>query len=139
MSMSVGKNKPIKHTSASQCFGCSQFLAVKKRFESQLKFCSNMPGVISKFKNQNLVSYEDNLKYMGNLPFVAYFDFETTTGSSSKILIEEEEMSPISYCLILSFHPKLKIDRLVVVRRFQHTLDQLNNSYLNSKIIEELH
>lgn len=43
-----------------------------------------MPGIIYKFENQKLVTFEDNLKYMGDLPFDAYFDFKTTTDNGSK-------------------------------------------------------
>ena len=78
-----------------------------------------MPDVIYKFKNQTLLSFEDNFKHLGAPPFVAYFDFETTTGFDSKIYLDDEEMYPVSYCLIFAFDPKLDIDRIVVVRSFQ--------------------
>ena len=41
-----------------------------------------MPGIAYKFGNTSLGSYEDNFKFMGDLTLVAYFDFETTTGSN---------------------------------------------------------
>ena len=37
-----------------------------------------MPGNLSNFDTRNLVTFEDNLKYNGNFPFVVYCDFETT-------------------------------------------------------------
>ena len=38
----------------------------------------------------------------------------------------------ISYCLIFTFHPELKTDKLVITRNFSHTLEQLTDlSYLN--------
>ena len=52
---------------------------------------------------------------MGELPFVAYFGFETTTGSGSQNSLDDEEMYPISYCLIFAFHPKLDIDHIIIV------------------------
>lgn len=51
-----------------------------------------MPGVIYKSENQNLASFKDNFKYLSDLPFVAYFDFETTTGSASKNSLDDAEM-----------------------------------------------
>ena len=56
-----------------------------------------MPNVIYKFENQNLVTFEDNFKYLGDLPFVAQFDFETATGSGSRNYLDDEVMCPISY------------------------------------------
>ena len=51
-----------------------------------------MPGVIYKSENQNLASFKDNFKYLSDLPFAAYFDFETTTSSASKNSLDDEEM-----------------------------------------------
>lgn len=43
-----------------------------------IKFCTGIPGLIETFDKQNLVTFEDNLKYKGDLLFVSYCDFETT-------------------------------------------------------------
>ena len=101
--------------------------------------CSKMAGNIYKFKNQLLTTYEDSLKFMGNPPFAAYLNFETTVGSSSKILMNEPGMCPMSYCLIFAFHPKLKIDRIVVMSSFSHLLERLTDvSYLSKKMLENM-
>ena len=44
--------------------------------------------------------------------------------------LDDEEMCPISYCLIfaihpITFHPKLDIDCITVFRSFQDTLDMI--------------
>ena len=39
-----------------------------------------MPGIIYKFENQNIQTFFDNMKLMGDLPFAMYFDFEATLG-----------------------------------------------------------
>ena len=96
-----------------------------------------MPGVLYKFENQNLVTFENDLSYLGDLPLVEYFDFEATTGSCSRNSLDYEEMHLVLYCLIFAFHPNLDIDCIVIVRSFKHTLDKLNNiSYLKSKMID---
>ena len=92
MSMSVRKSKLLEHINAYQSHGCLIFYAVKSTFESYLKIFSNMPGVIYKSENQNLASFKDNFEYLRDLLFVAYFDFETTTGSGSKNSLDDEEM-----------------------------------------------
>ena len=42
-----------------------------------------MPGLVYKFKNQNIETLEDNFKFMGELPFFIYFDFETIYGKKT--------------------------------------------------------
>ena len=69
-----------------------------------------MPGIIYKFENQNLVRFEDNIKYCGDLPFAASIDFETTTSSGSRNHLEDKEMYQVFYCLIYAFHLKLDIN-----------------------------
>ena len=39
--------------------------------------CLGSPVIVYKFGNQNLITYEDNFKFIDDLPFAAYFDFET--------------------------------------------------------------
>ena len=39
-----------------------------------------MPEIIYKLENQNIQTFFDNIKIMGDLPFLIYFDFETTSG-----------------------------------------------------------
>ena len=39
-----------------------------------------MPEIIYKLENQNIQTFFDNIKFMADLPFSIYFDFETTAG-----------------------------------------------------------
>ena len=59
---------------------------------------------------------------MGDVPFTVYFDFETTTGSS---VFFDPKMYVISYCQIYSFHPSLNLDKFVIFRRFQQTVEEM--------------
>ena len=54
-------------------------------------------------------------KFMEDLSFAIYFDFEMTTGND---LFLDKKIYVISYCLIFSFHPKLKMDRIVALEVF---------------------
>ena len=69
--LGVGKNKPLEHTCTYQCHGCLFFFTAKNKYQNYLKNSAKMPNVIYKFENQNLVTFEDNFKYLGDLPFVA--------------------------------------------------------------------
>ena len=50
--------------------------------KKHIKVCEAKEGVTYKFDNGNIISFEDNFKYMGNVPFTVYFDFATTTGNA---------------------------------------------------------
>lgn len=118
MSMSVRKNKLLEHINAYQSHGCLIFYAVKSTFESYLKIFSNMPGVIYKSENQNLASFKDNFEYLHDLLFVAYFDFETTTGSGSKNSLDDEEMQILNVQLLSEVFNEM-IDELDLVTGIQ--------------------
>ena len=68
----------LKHSSAGQCYYCSNYYGRRDKYERPLENCSGMQCVIYNFGTQNLVTFEENLEYNGNLPLVAYVDFETT-------------------------------------------------------------
>ena len=57
------------------------------------KGCDAKEGVTYKFDNGNIISFEDNFKYMGNVPFTVYFDFAILISillSDISILFEPE-------------------------------------------------
>lgn len=129
----------LEQTCTYQCHGCSNLFAAKKKYENHLKVCTKIPSVIYKFKNQNLVTFEDHFKDLGDLPLVVYFDFEATTGSGLGNYLNDEKIYPISYCIFSLFIQKLDIKRTVVFTSFQQTLELLNNiRYLNHDVTEEV-
>ena len=70
--------------------------------------CSGVPGVIYKFNTQSLISFEDNFHAKGDLPFIIYFDFETTAPTDNCFELEQKTMFVVSYVMIVAFHPDLK-------------------------------
>ena len=44
--------------------------------------CSAKEGISFCFQNGEIISFQDNFKYLGNVPFTVYFDFEATTGDA---------------------------------------------------------
>ena len=74
------------------------------------------------------MSFEDNYQYFGELSFVVYFDFETSTGSD---LFQDKKN------VRTSFHPKLDIERIVIFCTFQQNQDQLFYlSHLKDQMLE---
>ena len=130
-------SKMTRANKVQSCHYCNHFFAHnQKKFERHLKHCSGKPGVIYNFTNQSLVSYEDNFKGKGDLPFCVYFDFETTALTDNCLDPEQKKMFVVSYVMIVAFHPALQLDSVIIYRSFAHTLDQLSNiSYLTREQI----
>ena len=70
------KNRGVKNSSPEQCYGCNKFF-VQRKNEKHLENCCSKPGVLYKFNNQNVQTFEDNFRFMGEVPFSVYFDFES--------------------------------------------------------------
>ena len=54
--------------------------------------CSGKPGVVYNFNNQCLISYQDNFRAKQGVPFVVYFDFETTAPTDNYLDPEQKKM-----------------------------------------------
>ena len=80
----------------------------------------------------SLLTFEENLKYKGNIPLVAYIDSETMALTDQQWLdLENRKMFAISYVIIFAFHPDLHIDCIIIEHSFEHSLKRLSDlSYL---------
>ena len=92
---------------AHKCYYCNKFFIRPEKQERHTKHCSGIPGIIYNFNNQNLISYQDNFNAKGDVPFVVYFDFETTAHTFNFLDPEQQKMFVVLYVIIVSFHPKL--------------------------------
>ena len=68
------------------------------------------------------MNFRDNFKYLADVPFTVYFDFETTTDGSPFF---DPKMFVVSYCQIYSFHPSLNLDNIVSFEVFNRQLGDL--------------
>ena len=117
-----------------ECYYCQKFFARKAVFDRHIKNCSGKPGVVYNFNIQNIVTFEENIKYQGDLPFAIYADFETTAPNCDFTSPENSTMSAVSYAIVIAWHPKLNLQRQFVVRGFNHTLEKLTDvSYLTEE------
>ena len=122
---------------AEQCYACNKFFIKKKKcFERHLNVCSDVDGIIYKFENQNIQSFFDNMKFMEDLLFPIYFDFETTSGKKIYNFDDDSTLYSVSYAFMVAFHPKLNIGKLFLVKSFNHTFEQLNDvGHLSNKML----
>ena len=119
------KNESYKVTYpiTRQCYYRDKyFIWHKSRFYDDVKTCSDIAGIVYKFENQKIILFQNNFKYMRDLPFTVYFDFETTTEDS---ILHDPKIFVISYCQFYSFHPDLKQDKIVVYRSFQQNAEEI--------------
>ena len=101
-----------------------------------MNVCSSVLGIIYKFENQNIQTFFDNMKFIGDLPFSIYFDVETTSGKKIYNFDEGSCLYPVSYFFVVAFHPKLNLEKIFVVRSFNHTFEQLNDvGYLSNEML----
>ena len=97
------------------------------RQKRHMENCSGRPGVVYNFNNQNLISYQDNFHAKGDVPFVIYFDFETTAPTDNCLDPEQKKIFVFSYVMIVAFNPELNLERIIIQRSFAHSIDQLTS------------
>ena len=71
------ENQKIKHSTAYQCYFCSNY-GRKDKFDRHIENCTGKPGYVYNFNIQNILTFEENLKFKRDIPLTAYIDFETT-------------------------------------------------------------
>ena len=62
--------------------------------------CSGQVGITYSHDNGKIISFQDNFKFLEDVLFALYFDFETTSPDN---LCRESKMYAISYCQIICF------------------------------------
>ena len=131
------KDKLVRSSKVQSCHYCNHFFVhINKKLERHLKHCSGKPGIIYNFNNQSLISYEDNFKSKGDIPFTIYFDFETTAPTEEAANPEQKKMFVVSYVIVVAFHPHLKLNRIIANRSFAHNLEELASiNYLSREQI----
>ena len=82
-------------------------LARPDKHKRHIEICAGIPGIVYNFNNQNLVTFEENLKDKGDLPMVVYCDYKTTATTDNYLDPEQKEIFVVSYVMIVAFHPGL--------------------------------
>ena len=125
-SYSLGEKKRMQRAhKVYQCYYCNKFFSEQTKQERHSKNCSGIPGIVYNFNNQNLITYQDKFNAKGDVPFVVYFDFETTAPTFNFAYSEQKKMFVVSYVMIVAFHPNLNLDRIIIQRSYAHSLEQL--------------
>ena len=62
------KGLKLKHSTVFQCYYCSSYFARKDRFDRHIENCTGRPGFVYNFNMQNLLTFEENLKFKRDIP-----------------------------------------------------------------------
>ena len=100
------------------------------------RYCSGKPSYVYNFNVQNLLTFEENLKFKQDIPLTAYIDFETTAPTDDCLDPQTRKMKAVSYVIIFAFHPDLKLNRIIIERSFGHPIEKLTS--LDYLTIEQL-
>ena len=93
---------------------CGKFFARANKQKRHIENCS-----------KNLITFEDDFKSKGDIPMAMYFDFETTGPTDNCFDPEQKKMFFTSYVLIVAFHPRLNLRKVIVQKSYGHSLEQL--------------
>ena len=123
----VVSGKNYVSTTADHRYCCNKFFIERKSLERHVNVCDHHPGIIYKFENQNIQTFLDNMKVMGDIPFSIYFDLKTTAAKKVYNFDEDATLSPVSYAFVVAFHHPFNNEKIPIVRSFNHTFKQLND------------
>lgn len=62
---------------------------------------------LGSYTNLKSKLFFDNVKFMGDLPFAIYFDFETTCRKKPYNFDDKASMYPVLYTFVVTFHRTL--------------------------------
>ena len=65
------ENQKINHSTAYQCCFCSKYYGRKDNFDRQIENCTGKPGYVYNFNIQNILTFEENLKFKPDIPLTA--------------------------------------------------------------------
>ena len=128
------ENQKIKHSTAYQCFFCSNYYGRKNKFDRHIENCTGKPSYIYNFNIQNILTFEENLEFKRDIPLAAYIDFEMTAPTDDCLDPETKKMNAVSYVIIFAFHLELDLKRVIIERSFGHPLEKLTTiDYLTTE------
>ena len=123
---SVGEKITRTHK-CYQCYYCNKCFIQEMWQKRHMENCSGRPGEVYDFNNQNLISYQDNFRGNFDIPFVIYFDFETTAPTENCLDLKQKKMFVVSYVKIVAFNLELNLERIIIQRSFANSIDQLTS------------
>ena len=76
--VSYSEGQRTKCSTAWQCYFCLNYYTQQDKFDGHVENSTGHPGYVYNFNTQNLLTFE------GDVPLVAYVDFETTASTDQQ-------------------------------------------------------
>ena len=92
---SFSENQKLKHSTAFQCYFCSNYYSRKDKFDRYIEHCTGKPGYVYNFNILNLLTFKENLKFQRDIPATIYIDFETTAPTNDCLDPETRKMNAV--------------------------------------------
>ena len=78
-----------------------------------------------------MINYQDNFRAKGNVPFVIYFDFETTAPTDNCLDLKQKKMFVVLYVMVVAFNPELNLESIIIQISFANSIISLKNKLLS--------
>ena len=79
----LARKEKIQNRIVRQCYYSNKFFSKSKdNMDKYLSICAAKEGITYSFNNAQTIDCQNNYKYVGDIPFIVYFDFKTTTGDA---------------------------------------------------------
>ena len=77
------KKKKKIHSTVKQYHYCENLFEKNgANINKHMKVCAAKGGITYCFNNGEMISFQDNFKFLSDVPFTVYLDFETSTGDT---------------------------------------------------------
>ena len=70
-----------------------------------------MAHMVHQFEDNNVQTFEKQLKFMVEVPFATFFDFEAISWKKIYNFDQDTNLYPFSYAMAIAFNPKLNLDK----------------------------
>ena len=125
---SFSENQRLKRSTAYQCYFCSNYYSRKDKFDRHIKNCTGKPGYVYNFNIQNLLTFEENLKFKRDIPMTIYIDFETTAPTDDCLDPETRKMNAASICDNFCLSPSSKNETYYNRTKFWSLTSKINDN-----------
>ena len=131
ISKKIKGEEKMRLNTVRQCHYCENYFSkTKEATKKRTKICAAKEGIVYTVENGKIIYFQDNFKYLGDVPFTVYFDFETTT---CDIVFSDPKMFVVSYCQIYSFHLSLTLEKIVIFRSFQQSPEETDLNHFKQE------
>ena len=122
----VKGEEKVGHPNVKQCPCCEKFFAKnEKNMKKHAQVCGAKEGITYCFDNWEIISFHNNFKYLGDVPFpLKYILISKQPQVTLFVCFFDPNMFVVSYFHIYSSHPSLNLEKILIFRSFQQSAEE---------------